>query len=108
MSRLMALNIVGGVQTWLVGGALLAVAIGLVTAGRRGREAGMPTGWLWLSVLIAALALVGMVLPLFRVFPLDALLVVLIAGILVPIWAVWLAARVWAIWPTDEIIAVDV
>jgi len=103
MSRLMTLNIVGGVQTWLVSGAMLAAALGLVVAGQLGREAGMPGAWLWVAVLTAGFAVVGAVLPLFDVYPFDVLLVVLVAGILFPIWAVWLASRAWDIWPPAEL-----
>jgi hypothetical protein len=99
MSRLMTLNIVTGIQTWLVSGALLAAAVGLVAAGRLGREAGMPASWEWLALATAVAALMGVVLPLFDVYPFDVLFVVLVAGILVPIWAVWLGARAAEIWP---------
>jgi uncharacterized membrane protein YhaH (DUF805 family) len=67
MSRLMALNIVSAIQTWLISGALLAVAVGMLTAGRLGRDAGMPGGWWWLALTTVLLALVGVVLPLFDV-----------------------------------------
>jgi hypothetical protein len=101
MSRLMTLNIVGGAQTWLVSGAMIAAAVGLVVAGQLGREAGMPGAWLWVALLAAGLAVVGSLLPLFDVYPFDVLLIVLVAGILFPIWAVWLASRAWDIWPSE-------
>ena len=103
MSRLMTLNIVGGVQTWLISGAMVAAAVGLVVAGQLGREAGMPRAWLGIAWVTAALALVGAVLPLFDVYPFDIMLVVLVAGILIPIWAVWFASRARAIWPSAEL-----
>jgi len=107
MSRLMTLNIVAAVQTWLISGALLAAAVGLLVAGTLGREAGMPGGWLWLSLAAAALAVVGSILPLFDVYPFDLLLVVLVAGVSIPIWAVWLASRAWDMWPSDEVAATE-
>lgn len=102
MSRLMTLNIIQGVQTWLISGAMLAAAVGLVVVGQLGREAGMPSSWTWVAVVTAGLAVVGVILPLFDLYPIDVLLVVLVAGVLVPIWGVWLASRAWDIWPPAE------
>jgi hypothetical protein len=102
MARLMILDVAMGIQTWLVTGAILTASGGVVIAGNLGRESGMPAGWLWLSLGIAALAVVGTLLTILRVFPLDAIVTILLAGILFPIWALWLAARAWAVWPTAE------
>lgn|GEM_PF-1912379 len=44
-------------------------------------------------MVIAALSVIGVLLPLFDAYPLDVLLTLLIAGILLPIWAIWLARR---------------
>jgi hypothetical protein len=105
MSRIMALNIVSGIHTWLLSGALFASAVGLVTAGGLGREAGMPTAWWWLALITAVLARVGSVLPLFGpLYPFDLLFISLIAGILVPVWAGWLALRARDIWSPSEAI----
>ena len=105
MSRLMILDVVTGIQTWLISGSLVAAAVGLVIAGMLGREAGMPSQWLWLALVGAALAVVlavvGAVFPPFVVYPLDVILIVLVAGIAVPIWAIWLAARAGEIWLVD-------
>ena len=84
---------------------MLAAAVGLVVAGQLGREAGMPSAWRWVAVVTAALAVVGAILPPFDVYPIDVLLVVLVAGILVPIWGVWLASRASDIWPPAEFAA---
>ncbi len=93
MSRLVAMNMAGSIQTWLVSGAMLTAAVGLLTAAGLGRDAGMPAGWRWLSIATAAVALLGAVLPLFPVYPFDVLLVALVGGILVPAWVLWLATR---------------
>jgi hypothetical protein len=98
MSRLMALNIVTSVQALLISGAMVAAAVGLVTAAALGREHGMPMGWWWLSWVAAVVALVGAVVPLLRVYPVDLVIIALVAGILVPIWALWLASRADAVW----------
>jgi MFS family permease len=108
MSRLMILDSVGAAQDWLVAGAILAAAAGTAVAGTLGREAGMPTGWLWLSWTIAALSVVVAVLPILRLYPFDTLAVVLVAGILFPIWALWLGARAWDIWPRVDAEEVEI
>ncbi|MBA2265333.1 MAG: hypothetical protein H0W17_02970 [Chloroflexi bacterium] len=63
----------------------------------------MPRAWLGIAWVTAALALVGAVLPLFDVYPFDIMLVALVAGILIPIWAVWFASRARAMWPSAEL-----
>jgi hypothetical protein len=62
----------------------------------------MPSGWRWLSLAIAALSLIASVMPLFGVSPFDLLMVAVIAGILLPIWAIWLALRGRDVWPELE------
>jgi len=51
------------------------------------------------------LAPIGSALPLLDVYPIVVLLVVLVAGILLPIWAVWLASRAREIWPSADLAA---
>ena len=50
MSRLMAFNIVQGIETWLTNGAIIAAAVGVVIAARPGVRAGMPVGWAYLGI----------------------------------------------------------
>lgn len=97
MSRLMILNVVGGVQGWLINGGLIALAVGLVIVVRLGQRAGMPIGWRWLSLAIAAMSLLGVAISFLDVYP--ALLVLLIAGVLAPAWALWLSRRATILWP---------
>jgi hypothetical protein len=106
MSRLTAINIVQGVQTWLTSGAIVVAALGLVAVGALGREVGMPRGWRWVSLAIAVLGVIAAILPVFDLHPFDVLLIALIAGILFPIWAIWLALRARDVWPTsvDEMV----
>jgi hypothetical protein len=91
MSRLMALNIVGGMQMWLVNGAAIMAAIGLVVAVGTGLRAGMPSGWGLLAWGTALLVIVTAVLSAFRAYPFDLIGTVLVAAILVPAWAIWIA-----------------
>lgn len=93
MAREVVINAIFGVQLWLVVGALVLAVPGLWFAGSLGADAGMPQAWRWLSVLIALLSIVLAVLALLEAFPFDQYVLGLTAGILVPIWAIWLASR---------------
>jgi hypothetical protein len=112
MAREVANGVVFDVQLWLIVGALVLAVPGFLFAGRLGREAGMPQGWRWLSVAIAVAAVVLAVLAVLRPFPFDQLALGVTAGILVPIWAIWLAARSEDLWgtaaDTDEFVPVSV
>jgi hypothetical protein len=94
MSRLMVMNVAGGVQMWMVIGAIVLAAVGVTIISGLGRDAGMPGGWVWLSSSIAVVSLASAVLAVAGAYPFDQLGVVLTAGVLVPIWALWLAIRV--------------
>jgi MFS family permease len=94
MSRLMVLDVASGVQMWMVIGAIVLAAIGVTLAGGLGRGAGMAQGWVLLSAAIAVLSLASAVLGIIGAYPFDQLAVVLTAGVLLPIWALWLAIRV--------------
>src|SRR5918999_754642 len=111
MSRLMILDVTGAALTWLLNGAVVAAAVGLLAGGALGREAGMPEGWRWLSLGTAALAIVVGILSTLRLYPVDVILTVVVVGIVIPVWAVWLAIRARTIWPStpqlDEVTAGD-
>ena len=62
MSRLMAYNIVQGIQTWLINGAIIATAAGLLIVARPGVRAGMPVGWAYLGYLTALAGIIVVVL----------------------------------------------
>jgi hypothetical protein len=100
--EIMAREVVNGtifsMQLWMVVGALVLAVPGFLLAGSLGADAGMPPAWRWLSVLIGLAAIVLMVLVVLRAFPFDQYALGLTAGILVPIWAVWLAIRAPAVW----------
>jgi hypothetical protein len=93
MAREVVINAAFGVQLWLVVGALVLAAPGVWLAGSLGADAGMPQAWRWLSTLIAVAAIVLAVLAVLQAFPFDQYVLGLTAGILVPIWAIWLASR---------------
>jgi len=93
MSRLMILGVASVVQVWLVIGALLLLAGGTVMLAGLGREHGMSTGWVWLSLAIAAASIAVGILAVLRTYPVDQLVLLVTAGVLTPIWALWLAIR---------------
>ena len=91
MSRLMILGVGSVVQVWLVIGALLLLAFGTVLLAGIGREHGMSSRWVWLSLAIAALSVAIAILSVLSAYPVDQLVLLVTAGILTPIWALWLA-----------------
>jgi hypothetical protein len=93
MSRLMILGVAGPIQTWMVMGAIILSSIGVVLVARLARSAGMPQAWVWLSYAIAVLSLVASVLGALGLYPFDQLAILIVAAILVPVWALWLAIR---------------
>ena len=95
MSRLMAFNIVQGIVTWLTNGAIIAAAAGLLIAARPGVNAGMSVGWAYLGYLTALASVVVVVLWSFSrdTFPFNLWSLVVLAAILLPAWAIWLAMR---------------
>jgi hypothetical protein len=101
MSRLMVLNISQSLQVWLVIGAIVLLAAGTVLVAGIGREAGMSARWLWLTLAISVASLATGVLGAMGAYPFDQLAIVLTAGILVPIWALWLAIRAETLVPPD-------
>jgi hypothetical protein len=103
MAREVAREVIFGVQLWLVVGALVLAVPGFLFAGSLGADAGMPPAWRWLSVLIALASIVLAVLAVLQAFPFDQYVLGLTAGILVPIWAVWLAMRAPDLWVRRQI-----
>lgn len=104
MSRLMAFNIVQGIQVWLTNGAMIAAAVGLVIAARPGVRAGMPVGWAYLGYLTAVASVIVVVLMAmrFETFPFNVWSLVLVAAVLLPAWAIWLAMRAEDLQPGDQ------
>ena len=93
MSRLMILNVAGDTQAWMTIGAILLAAIGAVLVAPVARRAGMPMGWVWLSLAIAPLGLSAAVLHMLQAFEAEWSVLLVVAGIAVPIWALWIALR---------------
>ena len=94
MSRLMAFNIVMGIQTALTNGAIIAAAVGLVIVARPGVHAGMPSGWGLLTYATAVAAIIVVALwSSFETYPVNVYGLVVLAAVLLPAWAIWLAQR---------------
>jgi hypothetical protein len=100
MAREVVNGTIFGVQLWLIVGALVLAVPGLLLGGSLGADAGMPSAWRWLSYLIAVASIVLAVLAIMQAFPYDQYVLGLTAGILVPIWAIWLAMRAPQLWGT--------
>jgi hypothetical protein len=93
VSQVWALMVAQSAADWLVNGALLLAAGGLVVAAGRfgGRE--MPESWSWLSLAIAVLLLAQLVLAFVDAGDLGEWLLLLTVGVLVPVWSIWLGLR---------------
>ena len=98
MAREVANGVIFDIERWLIVGSLLLSIPGLLLAGSLGAEAGMPSGWRWLSYLIPVASIVLAVLVYLYAYPFDDLFFGLVGGILVPIWAIWLAVRARDVW----------
>jgi hypothetical protein len=97
----MILNASGTVSAWLTVGAIVMAVLGILMVVELGRRAGMSRGLTWMTYVAAAggfvLAVLGALAevngrddPWGIVSDLSA---VAVAGILIPLWALWLAIR---------------
>ena len=78
---------------WIVIGATVLLAAAAVLVAPIGRAAGMPVGWVWLTYALAAATLISDALAVLRAYPFDQLSLLLVAGVMIPLWALWLAIR---------------
>ena len=91
MSRLMILNVAGGIQVWLNNGAIVLLSIGVLIATSLVRRAGASSGWVWFSYLLVIGALITPIFGELHLEPFDLWSFLVLATILVPGWALWLA-----------------
>jgi hypothetical protein len=103
MSRLMILDVAGSAQLWLAIGAIVLAAVGAVLVAGIGRERGMPGSWAWLSLVIAVVSLASAGLAVIGAYPFDQLALLVAAGILIPVWALWVAIRAESLAPADAV-----
>src|SRR4029077_2953228 len=85
-----------GAGQFVVQVASLFAAAGVVVAARLYGGRSMPDGWALLSYLLAALVVLTAILAfvgLDSLFDVTRWLTILLTGVLIPVWALWLAAR---------------
>jgi hypothetical protein len=106
-ARVTAGDIAGSASIWLGNGAVFMAAIGFVLVVGLARAAGMSAGWTMLTWLTAAVALLGVVLASTTIAPSENMPIapyisLAVGGILIPIWAVWLAISAPGLASPDE------
>jgi hypothetical protein len=92
ISQTWALMVTDGVSFWIQNGAVVVLAIGAVVAGRALGRRAMPAAWATYSWVVAASVLITLVVATVvpQVDP-SGLLLPLVSGLIIPIWALWLA-----------------
>jgi hypothetical protein len=96
VSQIWAQMVVEGAGQFVVQVASLFAAAGVVVAARLYGGRSMPDGWALLSYLLAALVVLTAILAfvgLDSLFDVTQWLTILLTGVLIPAWALWLAAR---------------
>jgi hypothetical protein len=97
-ARVTAIDVSGNVGVWLTNGAIVLASIAFVLVVGLARRAGMSASWAVITYLTAATGLLSvgqgslMITPSADI-PVDAYLALAVAGILIPVWALWLAIR---------------
>lgn len=93
VSQVWAEMVVDGAVLWLINGASLLAAIGFVIAGRLFGGVEMPAAWTILSYVTAILIVLAIVLGINGQGDLSDWLTVVLSGLLIPAWALWIALR---------------
>jgi hypothetical protein len=97
-------QLVESASRWLTNAALVLAAVGVAATGTAFRDR-MSPAWNIVSWLTAIGLVAAAVIPQLRISPdLDLWVLVLVAGVLVPIWAIWLGAllRPSGHWPAED------
>jgi hypothetical protein len=91
ISQLWALNLVQGAQSWLVTAAAILIAVGFVGLAIESGPALVSSRWTWWSLVTAAVIVLRAALSVLNIAG-DAGNAIqgIAAGILIPVWAVWL------------------
>jgi hypothetical protein len=94
VSQIWAQQLAESASQWLINGALVLAAIGVAVAGTAFRDR-MPAAWNVFSWLTAIALVVAVVVPMLKINPdLDLWVLAIVAGVMVPVWAIWLGASV--------------
>lgn len=92
VSQIWAQQLIEGASNWLLIAASILGAIGVAAAGTAFRDR-MPASWNIVSWITALGLVAAAVIPLLQINPdLDFWVSVVVAGLFVPIWAIWLGA----------------
>jgi hypothetical protein len=91
VSQIWAQQLAESASQWLINGALVLAAIGVAVAGTAFRTR-MPAAWNVFSWLTAIALIAAVVIPTLRISPDLDLAVLVIVGLMVPLWAIWLGA----------------
>jgi hypothetical protein len=92
VSQIWAQQLIEGASQWLSNAALVLGAIGVGAAGTALRDR-MPASWNIVSWITAFGLIAAVAIPFLRINPdLDFWVSAIVAGALVPIWALWLGA----------------
>ena len=92
VSQIWAQQLAESASRWLTDAAGVLAAIGVVASGSAFRDR-MPSSWRLFSWLTAIGLVAAVAIPFLQISPdLDMWVLVAVAGVIVPIWAVWLAA----------------
>ncbi len=92
VSQIWAQMLLNGASNWLINGALVLSAIGVLAADVAFRRR-MPAAWDIVSWLTAIGLVAAVIVPMLRPEgDLGLYLLALVSGVLVPIWTIWLGA----------------
>jgi len=92
VSQIWGQQLAESASRWLTNAALVLAAIGVAAAGTAFRDR-MPASWNIFSWLTAIGLIAAAAIPFLRINPeLDFWVLAGVAGLLVPIWAIWLGA----------------
>ena len=92
VSQIWAQQLAEGASRWLTNAALVLAAIGVAATGTALRDR-MPASWNIFSWLTAVGLVAAAVIPFLQINPdLDLWVLAAVAGVMVPIWAIWLGA----------------
>jgi hypothetical protein len=90
VAQIWAQMLMEGASRWLLNAALVLAAIGVLAADAAFRRR-MPAAWDIVSWLTAVVAIVSVLLGVFQLGDeLGFYLLLVVSGVLVPIWAIWL------------------
>jgi hypothetical protein len=103
VSQIWAQQLGESASNWLINAALVLAAIGVAVAATAFRDR-MAAAWNVFSWLTAIGLVVAVAIPRLRINPdLDLWVLAIVAGVMVPIWAIWLGASFRALPAGDSV-----